>query len=130
MALAIKHLPDDAPDFYSAIVAPTSVDTAASQVVQEAVNDAELFVPKAVTAAELRAQGFLRERDLPQMWHCRGGESDMEKIEKHMSVIPAEFKHSVSIEYERLFAIGGRLGRKQANQFLVRQSKRFRGVAV
>ncbi len=130
MARPLKALPDDAPDFYRAIVAPTSVDTAASQVVQEAVNDAELFVPKAVTAAELRAQGFLRERDLPQMWHCRGGESDMEKIVKHMSVIPAEFKHSVCIEYERIFAIGGRLGRKQANQFLVRQSKRFRGVAV
>lgn len=130
MALAIKHLPDDAPDFYSAIVAPMSVDTAASQVVQEAVNDAELFVPKAVTAAELRAQGLLRERELPQMWHCRGGESDMEKIVKHMSVIPAEFKHSVSIEYERLFALGGPACRKQANQFLVRQSKRFRGVAV
>lgn len=130
MALAIKHLPEDAPDFYSAIVASTSVDTAASQVVQEAVNDAELFVPKAVTAAELRAQGFMRERELPQIWHCRGGESDMEKIEKHMSVIPAEFKHSVCIEYERIFAQGGPAARKQANQFLVRQSKRFRGVAV
>lgn len=130
MALAIKNLPADAPDFYSAIVAPTSVDTAASQVVQEAVNDAELFVPKAVTAAELRAQGFMRERELPQIWHCRGGESDMEKIVKHMSVIPAEFKHSVCIEYERIFAQGGPAARKQANQFLVRQSKRFRGVAV
>lgn len=126
MALAIKHLPDDAPDFYSALVS----DAVAMPVVQEAVNDAVLFVPKAVTAAELRAQGFMRERELPQMWHCRGGESDMEKIEKHMSVIPAEFKHSVCIEYERIFAQGGPAARKQANQFLVRQSKRFRGVAV
>lgn len=130
MALAIKSLPADVPDFYSAIVAPTAIDSAAIQVVQEAVNDAVLFVPVKTSAADLRAQGLLRERELPQMWHCRGGESDMEKIVKHMSVIPAEFKHSVSMEYERLFAIGGRLGRKQANQFLVRQSKRFRGVAV
>lgn len=130
MAKAIKHLPADAPDFYSAIVAPGVVDCASKQVVQEAVNDAVLFVPKAVTAAELRAQGLMREREQPQMWHCRGGESDIDKIVKHMSVIPAEFKHSVSIEYERLFAIGGRVGRKQANQFLVKQSKRFRGVAV
>lgn len=126
MALAIKHLPADAPDFYSALVS----DAGAMPVVQEAVNDAVLFVPKAVTASELRAKGFLREREQPQMWHCRGGESDIEKILKHMSVIPDEFKHSVSIEYERLFAIGGRVGRKQANQFLVQQSKRFRGVAV
>lgn len=130
MAKAIKHLPADAPDFYSAIVAPGVVDCASKQVVQEAVNDAVLFVPKAVTAAELRAQGLMREREQPQMWHCRGGESDMEKIVKHMSVIPAEFKHSVSIEYERLFALGGPAARKQANQFLVKQSKRFRGVAV
>lgn len=124
MARALKALPDDAPDFYSALVS----NTAARPVVQEAVNDAQLFVPKAVTAAELRAQGFMRERELPQMWHCRGGESDMEKIVKHMSVIPPEFKHSVCIEYERIFAQGGPAARKQANQFLVRQSKRFRGV--
>lgn len=96
MALAIKHLPDDAPDFYSAIVAPTSVDTAASQVVQEAVNDAQLFVPKAVTAAELRAQGFLREREQPQMWHCRGGESDIEKIESICRLSP----RSLNITYQ------------------------------
>ncbi|MBW0298521.1 hypothetical protein B4P00_20245 [Shewanella xiamenensis] len=126
MALAIKHLPDDAPDFYSALVS----DAVAMPVVQEAVNDAVLFVPVKTSAAELRAQGLLRERELPQMWHCRGGESDMEKIVKHMSVIPPEFKHSVSMEYERLFALGGPACRKQANQFLVRQSKRFRGVAV
>ena len=130
MALAIKHLPDDAPDFYSAIVASGVVESPSMQVVQEAVNDAVLFVARAVTAAELRAQGLMREREQPQMWHCRGGESDMEKIVKHMSVIPAEFKHSVSIEYERLFAIGGRDGRKQANQFLVQQSKHFRGVVA
>lgn len=128
MALAIKHLPADAPDFYSAIVSPGVVDCASKQVVQEAVNDAVLFVPKAVTAAELRGQGLMREREQPQMWHCRGGESDIEKIVKHMMVIPGEFKHSVCIEYERIFAQGGPDARKQANQFLVRQSKRFRGV--
>jgi hypothetical protein len=97
---ALKQLPDDAPDFYSALV----------------------------SAADLRAQGLLREREYPQMWHCRGGESDIEKILEHMSVIPVEFKHSISIEYEKLFAQGGPAARKQANQFLVRQSKRFRGV--
>ena len=126
MSLAIKHLPADAPDFYSAIVAKTP----SSMAMKEAVNDAVLFVAVKTSAAELRAQGLLCERDLPQMWHCRGGESDMDKIVKHMSVIPPEFKHSVCIEYERIFAQGGPAARKQANQFLVKQSKRFRGVAV
>jgi len=120
---ALKQLPDDAPDFYSALVSDT-----ARPVVQEAVNDAVLFVPVKTSAADLRAQGLLREREYPQMWHCRGGESDIEKILEHMSVIPVEFKHSISIEYEKLFAQGGPAARKQANQFLVRQSKRFRGV--
>lgn len=120
---ALKKLPDDAPDFYSALVSD-----AARPVVQEAVNDAVLFVPVKTSAADLRAQGLLREREYPQMWHCRGGESDIEKILEHMSVIPVEFKHSISIEYEKLFAQGGPAARKQANQFLVRQSKRFRGV--
>jgi len=36
----------------------------------------------------------------------------------------------VSVEYERLFAIGGRDGRFQANRFLVQQSKHFRGVVA
>ncbi|MEL4248539.1 hypothetical protein [Shewanella xiamenensis] len=120
---ALKKLPNDAPDFYSALVSD-----AARPVVQEAVNDAVLFVPVKTSAADLRAQGLLREREYPQMWHCRGGESDIEKILEHMSVIPVEFKHSISIEYEKLFAQGGPAARKQANQFLVRQSKRFRGV--
>lgn len=120
---ALKQLPDDAPDFYSALVSD-----AARPVVQEAVNDAVLFVPVKTSAADLRAQGLLREREYPQMWHCRGGESDIEKILEHMSVIPVEFKHSISIEYEKLFAQGGPAARKQANQFLVRQSKRFIGV--
>lgn len=120
---ALKKLPDDAPDFYSALVSD-----AARPIVQEAVNDAVLFVPVKTSAADLRAQGLLREREYPQMWHCRGGESDIEKILEHMSVIPVEFKHSISIEYEKLFAQGGPAARKQANQFLVRQSKRFRGV--
>ncbi|MGL5027194.1 MAG: hypothetical protein ACRC6P_14630 [Shewanella oncorhynchi] len=128
MALAIKPLPADAPDFYSAIVAKTEATIVANTTVKDAVNDAQLFVPKAVTAAELRAQGFMREREQPQMWHCRGGECDAKRIQKHMSVIPQQFKHSVSIEYERLFAIGGRDGRFQANRFLVQQSKHFRGV--
>lgn len=120
---ALKKLPNDAPDFYSALVSD-----AARPVVQEAVNDAVLFVPVKTSATDLRAQGLLREREYPQMWHCRGGESDIEKILEHMSVIPVEFKHSISIEYEKLFAQGGPAARKQANQFLVRQSKRFRGV--
>lgn len=120
---ALKQLPDDAPDFYSALVSDSR-----SPVDIKVEFYAELFVPVKTSAAELRAQGLLREHDLPLMWHCRGGESDMEKIVKHMSVIPPEFKHSVCIEYERIFAQGGPAARKQANQFLVRQSKRFRGV--
>ncbi|MCU8008479.1 hypothetical protein L5M11_13235 [Shewanella sp. SM87] len=124
MALAIKPLPADAPDFYSAIVSPT----AAAITVKDAVNDAVLFVPTQYSAADLLAQGFRCAREYPQMWHCRGGESDGKWIQKHMAVIPQQFKHSVSIEYERLFAIGGRDGRFQANRFLVQQSKHFRGV--
>ncbi|MCU7998104.1 hypothetical protein [Shewanella sp. SM95] len=124
MALAIKPLPADAPDFYSAIVSPT----AAAITVKDAVNDAVLFVPTQYSAADLLAQGFRCAREYPLFYHCRSGDSDAERIQKHMSVIPQQFKHSVSIEYERLFAIGGRDGRFQANRFLVQQSKHFRGV--
>ncbi|MGI2125554.1 hypothetical protein [Shewanella oncorhynchi] len=124
MALAIKPLPADAPDFYSAIVSPT----AAAITVKDAVNDALLFVPTQFSAADLLAQGFRCAREYPLFYHCRSGDSDAERIQKHMSVIPQQFKHSVSIEYERLFAIGGRDGRFQANRFLVQQSKHFRGV--
>lgn len=120
----IKSLPDDAPDFYSAIVAKIEADI----TVQDAVNDAVLFVPTQYSTAELLAQGFRRGREYPLFYHCRGGDSDGEKIQKHMSVIPQQFKHSVSIEYERLFLTGERHGREQANRFLVQQSKHFRGV--
>lgn len=124
MALAIKPLPADAPDFYSAIVSPT----APAITVKDAVNDAVLFVPTQYSAADLLAQGFRCAREYPLFYHCRSGDSDAKRIQKHMSVIPQQFKHSVSIEYERLFAIGGRDGRFQANRFLVQQSKHFRGV--
>lgn len=122
----IKSLPDDAPDFYSAIVSPT----ADAITVKDAVNDAVLFVPTQYSAADLLAQGFRYAREYPLFYHCRSGDSDAERIQKHMSVIPQQFKHSVSIEYERLFAIGGRDGRFQANRFLVQQSKHFRGVVA
>ncbi|MCU8044383.1 MULTISPECIES: hypothetical protein [unclassified Shewanella] len=124
MALAIKPLPADAPDFYSAIVSPT----AAAITVKDAVNDAVLFVPTQYSAADLLAQGFRCAREYPLFYHCRSGDSDAKRIQNHMSVIPQQFKHSVSVEYERLFAIGGRDGRFQANRFLVQQSKHFRGV--
>lgn len=124
MALAIKPLPADAPDFYSAIVAKTE----AAITVKDAVNDAVLFVPTQYSAADLLAQGFRCAHEYPLFYHCRSGDSDAKRIQKHMSVIPQQFKHSVSIEYERLFAIGGRDGRFQANRFLVQQSKHFRGV--
>ncbi|MGL6010386.1 MAG: hypothetical protein ACRC0J_02565 [Shewanella oncorhynchi] len=124
MALAIKPLPADAPDFYSAIVSPT----APAITVKDAVNDAVLFVPTQYSAADLLAQGFRCAREYPLFYHCRSGDSDAERTQKHMSVIPQQFKHSVSVEYERLFAIGGRDGRFQANRFLVQQSKHFRGV--
>ncbi|ACK47105.1 conserved hypothetical protein [Shewanella baltica OS223] len=126
MALAIKPLPADAPDFYSAIVSPT----ADAITVKDAVNDAVLFVPTQYSAADLLAQGFRCAREYPLFYHCRSGDSDAKRIQKHMSVIPQQFKHSVSVEYERLFAIGGRDGRFQANRFLVQQSKHFRGVVA
>ncbi|MGR3969261.1 hypothetical protein [Shewanella sp. 1180_01] len=126
MALAIKPLPADAPDFYSAIVSPTADPI----TVKDAVNDAVLFVPTQHSAADLLAQGFRCAREYPLFYHCRSGDSDAKLIQKHMSVIPQQFKHSVSIEYERLFAIGGRDGRFQANRFLVEQSKHFRGVVA
>lgn len=126
MALAIKPLPADAPDFYSAIVSPT----AAAITVKDAVNDAVLFVPTQFSAADLLAQGFRCAREYPLFYHCRSGDSDAKRIQQHMAVIPQQFKHSVSVEYERLFAIGGRDGRFQANRFLVQQSKHFRGVVA
>ncbi|MGI2095489.1 hypothetical protein [Shewanella glacialipiscicola] len=122
--MAIKQLAADAPDFYSAIVAKTEADI----TVQDAVNDAVLFVAIEYSAADLRAQGFRCEREYQLFYHCRGGESDVKRIIKHMSVIPQQFKHCVSIEYERLFLTGERHGRAQANRFLVQQSKYFRGV--
>ncbi|MGI2056224.1 hypothetical protein ACRN9T_03375 [Shewanella baltica] len=126
MALAIKPLPADAPDFYSAIVAPTADASVANTTVQDAV----LFVPTQYSAADLLAQGFRCAREYPLFYHCRSGDSDAKRIQQHMSVIPQQFKHSVSIEYERLFAIGGRDGRFQANRFLVQQSKHFRWVVA
>ena len=130
MALAIKPLPADAPDFYSAIVAPTAAASVTNTKFQDAVNDAVLFVPTQYSAADLLAQGFRCAREYPLFYHCRSGDSDAKRIQQHMSVIPQQFKHSVSIEYERLFAIGGRDGRFQANRFLVQQSKHFRGVVA
>lgn len=129
---ALKQLPDDAPDFYSALVS----DAAARPVVQEAVNDPLLddvaeqvrLEVERIKAAVSFADTLVK-RVYPLMWHCRGGESDLRFVQRCMRVIPDALKHEVSMTYESLFGMGGRKGRLFANHYLHGLASQFRGVS-
>jgi len=62
---------------------------------------------------------------MPIIYHYRGKQSDRDWIIEQMSLIPDEFKHEVSIGYERVYMSGLPRKRIEARDYLLAQVARF-----